>query len=117
MNRFALEQHQVWVYLCAIAIGLLVGGLQPALAMGFEALLYPVLAALLYVTFVQVPLLHVRDAFSDQRFVLSILVGNFVLIPLFVWLSLPWLPNDPAVRLGVALVLLVPCTDWFITFA
>jgi ACR3 family arsenite efflux pump ArsB len=25
-------------------------------------------------------------------------------------------PADPAVRLGVLLVLLVPCTDWFITF-
>lgn len=27
-----------------------------------------------------------------------------------------WLPDDPALRLGVLLVLLVPCTDWFITF-
>jgi ACR3 family arsenite efflux pump ArsB len=25
-------------------------------------------------------------------------------------------PSDPAIRLGVLLVLLVPCTDWFITF-
>jgi ACR3 family arsenite transporter len=28
-----------------------------------------------------------------------------------------WLPPDPALRLGVLLVLLVPCTDWFITFS
>jgi len=25
-------------------------------------------------------------------------------------------PDDPAIRLGVLMVLLVPCTDWFITF-
>ena len=62
------------------------------------------------------PLLHVRDAFRDARFVLAILLGNFILIPLLVWLALHALPDDPALHLGVLLVLLVPCTDWFITF-
>jgi len=81
-----------------------------------EVLLWPALAALLSTTFVQVPLLHVRDAFRDRRFVLASLLGNFVLIPLGVWLILPWLPDDPALQQGVLLVLLVPCTDWFITF-
>lgn len=57
-----------------------------------------------------------RDAFRDGRFVLAIVLGNFVLIPLGVWLVPPALPSDPALRLGVLLVLLVPCTDWFITF-
>jgi ACR3 family arsenite efflux pump ArsB len=38
-------------------------------------------------------------------------------VPLLLWLALPWLPADPAVRLGILLVLLVPCTDWFITFS
>lgn len=42
--------------------------------------------------------------------------GNFVLIPLGIALLLPWMPEDPALQLGVALVLLVPCTDWFLSF-
>lgn len=46
----------------------------------------------------------------------AILVGNFLLVPLVVWGLLAFLPDDPAIRLGVLLVLLVPCTDWFITF-
>ena len=116
MDRLTLERHQVWIYLTAIAGGLVLGNAQPSLAPRFEALLWPVLAALLYTTFVQVPLLHTRDAFRDRRFVFAILVGNFVLIPLVVWLALKWLPDDPALHLGVLLVLLVPCTDWFITF-
>ncbi|MDP1549924.1 MAG: arsenic resistance protein [Nitrosomonas sp.] len=116
MDRLTLERHQVWIYLAAIAGGLVLGNAQPSLAPRFEALLWPVLAALLYTTFVQVPLLHTRDAFRDRRFVFAILVGNFVLIPLVVWLALKWLPDDPALHLGVLLVLLVPCTDWFITF-
>ncbi|MDO9521710.1 MAG: arsenic resistance protein [Pseudohongiella sp.] len=116
MNRPTLERHQVWFYLAAILCGLFLGSVQPSLATGFSALLWPVLALLLYTTFTQVPLLHVREAFRDGRFVLAILLGNFVLIPLLLWLSLRWLPNDPALQLGVLLVLLVPCTDWFITF-
>lgn len=116
MNRVTLERRQVWIYLIAILAGLTLGSIQPALGPRFETLLWPVLALLLYATFVQVPLLHVREAFGDRRFVLAILLGNFLLIPLLVWLALQWLPDDPALRLGVLLVLLVPCTDWFITF-
>jgi ACR3 family arsenite efflux pump ArsB len=116
MNRLTLERQQVWIYLAAIVCGLALGSVAPDVAPRFETLLWPVLAALLYATFVQVPLLHVREAFRDGRFVLAILLGNFVFIPLLVWLTLQWLPDDPALRLGVLLVLLVPCTDWFITF-
>ena len=45
------------------------------------------------------------------------LVGNFILLPALVWGLVQCLPPDPALRLGVLLVLLVPCTDWFITFS
>mgnify|MGYP000940838459 CR=1 FL=1 len=116
MDRLTLERRQVWIYLAAIAGGLVLGTVAPEIGPRFEVLLWSVPAALLYTTFVQVPLLHVRDAFRDRRFVLAILLGNFVLIPLVLWLALQWLPGDPALRLGVLLVLLVPCTDWFITF-
>ena len=104
MNHLTLERHQVWVYLTAILSGLLLGSAQPALTKHFETLLWPTLALLLYTTFIQVPLLHVRHAFCDRRFVLAILLGNFVLIPLFVWLALLGLPDDPALPLGVLLV-------------
>ncbi|MEY6433294.1 arsenic resistance protein [Thioalkalicoccus limnaeus] len=117
MKRDTLERHQVWVYLVGILVGLALGVSFPAVGPVFEAWLWPVLGLLLYATFVQVPLLHIRDAFGDRRFLVASGLGNFVLVPLLVWTLLPWLPADPAVRLGVLLVLLVPCTDWFITFA
>ncbi len=116
MNRLTLERRQVWIYLSAILAGLALGSLQPALGPRLDTLLWPVLGLLLYTTFVQVPLLHVREAFGDRRFVYAILLGNFVLSPLLAWGILHWLPADPALCLGVLLVLLVPCTDWFITF-
>lgn len=116
MDRHYLERYQVWVYLFAILAGLMLGSLVPEVGPPFRGLLWPVLAVLLYSTFVQVPLLHMRDAFRDQRFLLAVLLGNFIIIPLLVGTALQLLPDDPALQLGVLLVLLVPCTDWFITF-
>lgn len=117
MNRLTLERRQVGIYAAAIAAGLFTGGAWPDTAPVLEACLWPTLALLLYVTFVQVPLWHVRDAFRDHRFIAAMLVGNFVVLPVVVAVLLAGLPPDPAVRLGVAMVLLVPCTDWFITFS
>ncbi|MBG6469440.1 arsenic resistance protein [Pseudomonas aeruginosa] len=117
MDRLTLERRQVWVYLAAIIAGLLVGSAWPGVNPTFEALLWPALVLLLYATFVQVPLLHLREAFRDHRFVASVLIGNFIVVPALTWGLVQWLPADPAVRLGVLLVLLVPCTDWFITFS
>ncbi|MBL8863219.1 MAG: arsenic resistance protein [Planctomycetes bacterium] len=116
MNRATAERRQVWIYVGAILAGLATHVLWPGLAPGAAACLWPVLGVLLYATLVQVPLLHVRQAFVDLRFLVAISLGNFVLVPLCVWAVLSWLPVDPALRLGVALVLLVPCTDWFLTF-
>ena len=117
MDRLTLERNQVWLYLGGILAGLTLGNIAPWMGSILEYLLWPALVALLYATFVQMPLLHVREAFRDHRFVSAVLLGNFLLVPLLVWAMLQWLPHDPALRLGVLLVLLVPCTDWFITFS
>jgi ACR3 family arsenite transporter len=116
MKRQQLERYQVWIYLGAILAGLALGSIVPGVSDAFEALLWPALGFLLYTTFTQVPLTHLPDAFRDRRFMGAVLIGNFLLVPFVVWGLLAFLPDDPAIRLGVLLVLLVPCTDWFITF-
>ncbi len=117
MTRLQLERQQVFVYLAAVAAGLLSGILMPHWAGTFDTLLWPALGLLLFVTFTQVPLTRVTEAFRDRRFMAAMLTGNFLVVPLIVAGLLLLLPDDPAIRLGVLLVLLVPCTDWFITFA
>lgn len=116
MTHLTLERCQVWIYLGAITFGLGLGVMVPEAASFLDSLLWPVLALLLFATFVQVPLWHLPAAFRDHRFIAAVLIGNFVLVPLLVAIMIRWLPDDPPLRLGVLLVLLVPCTDWFITF-
>ena len=116
MKRITLERLQVWIYLAAILCGLALGTAMGDAAEIFEAALWPALGLLLFATFTQVPLIHLPEAFRDRRFMGAMLAGNFVIVPLIVAALLVFLPDGPAVRLGVLLVLLVPCTDWYITF-
>lgn len=104
------------VYLVAVVAGIALGSLAPAVGEWAEAAILPVLAVLLLATFLQVPLAHLPAAFRDVRFLGALLIANFVLIPLVVAGLLLLAPNDPAIRLGIVLVLVVPCTDWFLTF-
>lgn len=116
MSRASLERHQVWIYLGSVCIGLLFGTSFAAQSALLEWLLWPTLGLLLFATFTQVPLIHLAAAFRDRQFISAVLAGNFILVPLVIWGLLLFVPADPAIKLGVLLVLLVPCTDWYITF-
>jgi ACR3 family arsenite efflux pump ArsB len=96
-------------------IGGVVGWVTPGT--GLEHVIRPVLGALLYVTFLQVPAKELLRSLRDGRFLAAALVVNFVLVPLVVAAMFTFLPADQAVRLGVLLVLLCPCVDYVIVFS
>ncbi|RSS80581.1 bile acid:sodium symporter [Streptomyces sp. WAC06614] len=112
-----MEHHQVAVYLGALAAGALVGWAAPGAGPGLEHAINPVLAVLLYVTFLQVPAVDLLRSLRAGRFLTAALVVNFVVVPLVVAGMFPFLPADQAVRLGVLLVLLAPCVDYVIVFS
>lgn len=116
MNRLTLEKFQLLAYLSAIFLGLTAGSLFPESLTFLDTLLWPLLGLLLYATFTQVPLSHLKEALRDGRFLRVAVIGNFVILPIIIWAIMQTAPDHPAIRLGILLVLLVPCTDWFITF-
>lgn len=116
LTRLQLERGQIFFYLVTLTLGAILGWSTPAVAPLLEKLLWPVLAALLYVTFAQVPLLELRGVIGHRRFLAALLVVNFVVVPPLAWLLARFLPPDPVILLGVYLVLLAPCTDWFVSF-
>lgn len=117
VSRASLEQHQVWVYLGAAALGMGVGLAWPEDSQRLDALVWPTLGLLLYATFTQMNLADVPRSLKDTRFLSAALVGNFLIIPAVVFGIVSLLPSEDALILGLLLVLLVPCTDWFITFS
>jgi len=114
--RERLERHQIALYFGAVLMGALVAWLVPASA-ALDVAINPALALMLFVTFLQVPLAELKQAMKEGRFLVALLVANFVAIPLLVFVLLPLLPEIPLVRLGVLLVLLTPCIDYVVTFA
>ena len=111
-----MERHQVALYLSALAAGAVLGLTVPVLRSLLEAAITPVLAALLYATFLGVPFNRLRAAFSDARFMTALLVVNFLVVPAVV-LPLSWLVADePGLLAGTLLVLLAPCVDYVMVF-
>ena len=111
-----LERHQIAVYLAALAVGAAVGLSAPGADDALEGAIYPVLGALLYVTFLQVPFTELRAAFADRRFLGAALAVNFVVVPPVAYGLSRLAPGGTAVELGVLMVLLTPCIDYVIVF-
>lgn len=112
-----MEDRQIPLYLVGLAVGALVGLLVPAAAAPAEAAIPPVLALLLYATFLGVPVGRIGLAFRDWRFLTTILVVNFVVVPVVVWVLSRMVADDQALLVGVLFVLLTPCIDYVIVFA
>ncbi|MCT9000469.1 arsenic resistance protein [Chelativorans intermedius] len=114
--REALEAQQIGIYFGAVLLAALTALLLPETAT-LEAVINPALAAMLFVTFLQVPLADLGRAFRRIRFLTALLVANFVLMPLLVTLLFQFAPADPLVQIGVLFVLLTPCIDYVVTFS
>lgn len=112
-----IERYQVLLYVAALSLGAAAGLLAPGMTAPLERLVWPALALLLYATFYQVRPAEALTALRHRRFFGASLTANFVVVPLVAWGLSGLVPADPAVRLGFFLVLLVPCTDWFVTFS
>lgn len=110
------DKHQVPLYLVAIGVGGGVGSIASELAPTLEHSIEPVLILLLFATFLGVPLIEVGRAFRDVRFLCTVAVANFVVVPLVVWGLSRFVADDRGLLLGVLFVLLTPCIDYVIVF-
>ena len=112
-----MERHQVALFVVGLTLGAVIGLTWPAVAHPAELAIHPVLALLLYATFLGIPFGRIGRAFKDWRFLSTILVVNFVLVPLVVWPLSRIVAGDKALLVGVLFVLLTPCIDYVIVFS
>ncbi|WP_298458417.1 arsenic resistance protein [uncultured Cellulomonas sp.] len=111
-----LERHQIGLYLVAIIAGVGIGLAVPG-APGLEVAINPVLALLLYATFLSIPFAAITQAARDGRFIAAVVVLNFVLVPVIAYGLSRFVADEPALVFGVLLVLLTPCIDYVIVFS
>ncbi|MDH0646579.1 bile acid:sodium symporter [Pseudomonas sp. GD03858] len=116
MDREQLERNQIPLYFIAVALAAAVGLLAPGVAQSLEMLVTPAIAVLMYAMFLQIPFLDLRAGLGNRRFMAALLLANFVLVPLLVWIGTRGLVDHPAVLVGALLVLLTPCIDYVVVF-
>lgn len=112
----SMERRQISLYLLAIATGGALGLLLPG-AHYLEVSIEPVLALLLFATFLGVPFTALRASLRDVRFLSAVGVVNFLLVPVVAYGLSRFVADQPALLFGVLLVLLTPCIDYVIVFA
>lgn len=117
ISKEQLERGEIPIYVAALALGAGIGVLGPSAGSVLEAAIYPVLGVLLYATFLQIPFSELRGALSGGRFLAATLVLNFLLVPLVVFGLSRFVSGEPAVLLGLLLVLLTPCIDYVVVFS
>lgn len=92
-------------------------GYVPVLAAQAGALITPLLMIMLGAVFLSIPLKDIGAAFKRTRFTLTSLVINFIWTPALAYVLARLLLNgSPEVALGLILLLVTPCTDWYLVF-
>ena len=116
LSKQWVQHNQVVLYTVAVLLAVGVGVGLPSAGSVLEILINPVLAVLLYVTFLEVPFVRIRRAFRNRRFMLAALGMNFLVVPVVVYALTRFLPQEPVLLVGAFMVLLTPCIDYVITF-
>lgn len=114
MSRW--ERSQSLLVLLAAAMGVGAGLVWPIGPVA-GAIVLPALLLMLTAVFVQLEPAQVRAVGSAPSVVVASLVLNFVLTPLLAWaLGAGLLGGAPDLRIGLLLLLVTPCTDWYLVF-
>lgn len=114
MNLF--EKLYTLIIFFAVIIGISLGQADLIRA-NAENFIVPLLVAMLYITFLQIPLREIKKAFKNSKFTYTSVIINFIWTPIFAWLlALIFLGDYPALYIGFIMLMVTPCTDWYLIF-
>ncbi|MFP3356265.1 arsenic resistance protein [Planococcus sp. SIMBA_143] len=111
-----LEKFQTVIILSAVGLGLLFGQVH-FFEQYAESFIVPFLLLMLYGLFLTIPLQHLKDTFKNRKFFTVSMLINFVWTPLVAWgLGAIFLADHPALWIGFIMLMVTPCTDWYLMF-
>lgn len=104
------------IIITAALLGLLLGAVTPFGSVS-SSLIEVFLMLLLYILFLSIDLKQIKKSFTNIRFTLSTVIINFVFTPLFGYLlGKIFFPGSLDIRIGLLMLLVTPCTDWYLVF-
>ena len=100
---------------CAL-LGLMLGAMTPlgSAAFGWIEIF---LMMLLYILFLSVDLKQITSSFTNVRFTTAAVAINFIFTPLLGYLlGKLFFAGSVDIRIGLLMLLVTPCTDWYLVF-
>ncbi|WP_264740602.1 arsenic resistance protein [Cytobacillus firmus] len=111
-----IEKLYTLIIFLAVIIGISIGQVELIRAHA-ESFIVPLLVAILYITFLQIPIEDIKIAFKNIKFTYTSIIINFVWTPILAWLlAMIFLGDNPSLYIGFIMLMVTPCTDWYLIF-
>lgn len=111
-----VNKFQSFIILFMVATGILIGQIG-FIQMYSEYLITPSLMIMLFLVFLQIPLKDIGSSFKNLNFTLISVIINFICTPIIIYiLGKIFLNNNPNLLIGFIMLMVTPCTDWYLIF-
>ncbi len=111
-----INKYQTIVILIAVIVGLVIG--QSSLISDISAsFIIPLLMVMLFGLFLTIDISELKHSFLNIKFSITSILINFVWTPIFAYLlGSIFLNNDIDIWMGFVMLMVTPCTDWYLVF-
>ncbi len=110
------EKLEPLIIFSAIILGLIFSKIQ-IIAQNSDYLINIFLCLMLFGLFLEVPLKDIKNSFKNYKFTQTSLIINFIWTPLFgYFLGSLFLKGNIDILIGFFMLILTPCTDWYLIF-
>ncbi|WP_092926530.1 arsenic resistance protein [Romboutsia hominis] len=111
-----INKFQSLIILLMVLIGIILGQIN-IIQIYSEYLIMPSLIIMLFLVFIQIPLKDITKSFKNIKFTLTAILINFVWSPILIFfLGKFFLQNSPELLIGFIMLMVTPCTDWYLIF-
>ena len=111
-----VNKFQSFIILFMVFIGIILGQIDLIQAYS-EYLIMPSLMAMLFLVFIQIPIKDITKSFKNMKFTLTSICINFIWTPILVFiLGRVFLGNNSDLLIGFVMLMVTPCTDWYLIF-
>ena len=110
------EKLEPIIIVSSVLVGLMFSKVE-FIAQNTDYMITFFLCMMLFGLFMEVPLGELKNSFKNTKFSLTNLVINFIWTPLFgYFLATLFLKGNIDVMIGFFMLILTPCTDWYLVF-
>ncbi|MEG1001792.1 MAG: arsenic resistance protein [Clostridium sp.] len=111
-----INKFQGLIILLMAFLGLILGQIN-FIQRYASIIIMPSLIIMLFLVFIQIPLKDITSSFKNIKFTFTSVLINFVWTPLLIFiLGKLFLKNNPELLIGFVMLMVTPCTDWYLIF-